>query len=688
MNAESAFDKAAAASGVWCWLPGCPNGRPGFYLFRRRFTLPAAAPLKLYVTGDNRFKLYLDGKLIEAGPVKSDLQHYQLHTVETETLPAGEHILSAELIVWESGWHGKPAPWSEMHLGGGFFLAGGAPGILDLSTREDGWQCTCDCSRRILSWKEASHITEPQPIVPAGPNEAIDCAVYPGDWRAIDFDDHEWQIPEVTGPPIFAGLTGGDPAAPIRLVPKYVGRQIREKTPVKEVSGCESVHITAEGNLAGVIPAGKGYVRINLGRNQTSMVKLAGHGGSGQMRLFYSERPPEGMLATHSDIITLAPKPWIFEPFELRAGQWFELQYELETPLTLDEVSFEFIHYDFGPFRTYSSPEDPDLEQIYQIGVHTALCCAHDTYEDCPYYERLQYGGDTRIQALISYEATGHGALGKKAILDLHYSRLPDGMVCSRYPDFLSQVIPGYSLIWVLMVEDYDNYFHDRELLEECRLTINGVLEYFIKRIEPETGIVGFPGYWDFCDWGDGWSDGQANRGGTAPETMNSLLMILALKAAANIADQLGFPAESQRWQQVCAKLSEAVVTHCLDRKRGLFVDVPGKEWVGKQTNALAVLADVAPAECIPAITAALIETDETVIPNCTLYFQFYVLEALRKIGDEAAFMKALSPWRTCLNQGLTTFPEVPSLSGRSWCHAWSAAPVYELLKIRSNSNQ
>ena len=94
------------------------------------------------------------------------------------------------------------------------------------------------------------------------------------------------------------------------------------------------------------------------------------------------------------------------------------------------------------------------LERIWHIAVHTARCCAHEHYEDCPYYEQLQYIGDTRVQALISYAATGDGSLGRQALLHFDRSRLPCGLTQSRYPNRFLQVIPGFSLIWILMIHD------------------------------------------------------------------------------------------------------------------------------------------------------------------------------------------------------------------------------------------
>ena len=43
--------------------------------------------------------------------------------------------------------------------------------------------------------------------------------------------------------------------------------------------------------------------------------------------------------------------------------------------------------------------------------------------------------------------------------------------------------------------------------------------------------------------------------------------------------------------------------------------------------------------------------------------------------------MSLLEPWRALLEKGLTTWPEHPEPS-RSDCHAWSAHPALDLLRI------
>jgi len=58
--------------------------------------------------------------------------------------------------------------------------------------------------------------------------------------------------------------------------------------------------------------------------------------------------------------------------------------------------------------------DDDSLKPIWEIGWRTARLDAHDTYMDTPYYERMQYVGDTRIQALISYTVGGDDRLGRR----------------------------------------------------------------------------------------------------------------------------------------------------------------------------------------------------------------------------------------------------------------------------------
>ena len=86
---------------------------------------------------------------------------------------------------------------------------------------------------------------------------------------------------------------------------------------------------------------------------------------------------------------------------------------------------------------------------------------------DTPYYERMRYIGDTRIQALISYVVAGDDRLARQAIQAFNDSRVPDGLTRSRYPSSVTQIIPTFSLLWIGMLHDFWIYRGDEEFVKE-----------------------------------------------------------------------------------------------------------------------------------------------------------------------------------------------------------------------------
>jgi hypothetical protein len=111
--------------------------------------------------------------------------------------------------------------------------------------------------------------------------------------------------------------------------------------------------------------------------------------------------------------------------------------------------------------RARLEADDPGLARIQEVGWRTARLCAHETYMDCPYYEQLQYVGDTRIQALVSLYNSGDARLMRNAIDQIDDSRISSGATMSRYPTRLPQFIPSFSLWWIGMLHDYWWYVDD-----------------------------------------------------------------------------------------------------------------------------------------------------------------------------------------------------------------------------------
>ena len=111
---------------------------------------------------------------------------------------------------------------------------------------------------------------------------------------------------------------------------------------------------------------------------------------------------PDGRRETFS---TLWWRTWRFALLEVETK---------DQPLTLEAMRAYRTGYPFKQVGRFDS-NDPQLNQIFDIGWRTATLDAHETYMDTAYWEQLQYAGDTRIEMMISYAMSGDPRLAEQA---------------------------------------------------------------------------------------------------------------------------------------------------------------------------------------------------------------------------------------------------------------------------------
>jgi len=304
--------------------------------------------------------------------------------------------------------------------------------------------------------------------------------------------------------------------------------------------------------------------------------------------------------------------------------------------------------------------------------------CANETYFDTPYYEQLQYLGDTRIQALISLYVAGDDRLVRNAIEQFDWSRTSDGLTASRYPSALPQYIPPFSLIWVMIVHDYWMLRDDPAFVRRFLPGIRGVLGWFERRVD-STGLVraGDTPWWGFVDWAPQWDRGAPPGAEWGHSAAVTLQYVYALDRAAELESALGARELAAGYRARANAIRAAVRARAWDPARRLFRDSPDSAMFSQQTNVLAALAGAVPvAERRTHVERVLADTT---LVRATYYFSFYVLEALREVGLGDRYVEQLAPWRQMLAFGFTTTPEAPEPT-RSDSHAWSAHPNYGLL--------
>lgn len=609
----------------WISHGSAPQDDLGVYQFRRKFTKPASGKLVVNVSADQRYILFCNDVRIGDGPQRGDLQHWYYETYDlSDHLVDGENTLSA--IVWSFGRH---APMAQHSYRLAFVLDGEG-----VSTGE-GWEVA-----KLTGHDFAMMHNEVGGFyIDIGPGEIVTAPSPPVDWKKPNDVSHVLE----------RGEWAGD--SPWFLVPRSLPAMKREefKGSVHLVDRESNKRQTFETLM--VHPGEK--VLLDFGELLAAYPKLGLEGQTGTtVRVTYGEGlfDEQRRKLDRNDVrgkrVRGYQDRFVLGQFENPAANgveastlwwrtWRYMQLESDQPIRVRSVKAVKTGY---PYQVESSfkGDDPWIEKIWDVGVRTAKLCAGETYFDCPYYEQLQYVGDTRIQTLIHMYLSRDRRLPRNAVEQFAWSIMCDGLTQSRYPSRVMQLIPTFSLWWALMVHDQELYDRPVPSHKDDAVRVLAAAKRWIE---------GGPEHWPFSDWVDDWPMGIAPGG--RQSTLVRLLWLLA-------AQSLG-----QDWPGL--KFSH---------ERGLIKLLGDPDWhPSEHAEALYHILERNKGNATPDWPEGPLS--ESKAARCTYYFQFY--EHLAKQPDD--YLSQLEPWKDMIRNGLTTFAEAPEPT-RSDCHAWSAHPV------------
>jgi alpha-L-rhamnosidase len=235
------------------------------------------------------------------------------------------------------------------------------------------------------------------------------------------------------------------------------------------------------------------------------------------------------------------------------------------------------------------------------------------------------------------------------------------------------------------MVNDYWSLRDDSQFIKSFLPGIENVLGWFNDRIDHKTGMLGSVEYWNFVDWAVEWPWNNETGFGGVPKggamDGNSSILSMQFAYAAQKAYELfryfGMDEEAEKYDKIAGKITKAVYDNCWDESRGYLADTPRKDEFSMHAQIFGVLTNTIPPDRQKDFVKRFIDDKSLIQP--TMYFRFYLAQALKKTGLADLYTESLGLWYDMLDKGLTTFAENPD-PARSDCHAWSASPDYDFL--------
>lgn len=686
--------------GVWRaqWITSADRSQRDSVVlhFRKVFEIPRVPEhFVVHVSADIQFLLCVNQHEVGRGPALSDLAHWKYETYDLAALLVpGRNELAA--TVWSFGVFSPLAQISDRAA----FVLEGETDVEHIVDTDQSWEVEVE--------KGVQPLRTPPDMqrfyYAAEPGERFDGASFDWSWNDAAHSRGEWD----KAASIERAIARGAMLQNInwQLMPDSLSQMQMELTSIGRIVRATGIQPPADFPEAALEIPPQSSVNLLLDHSNltTAYPELTVTGGAkSSMRLTYAEAlfDDKGEKGNRNEI---AGKHivGIFDEFlpdgsegrrfmPLGWRTWRYLQLDIHTagqPLRIEKLRSWFTAYPFQERARFES-DDPSLGQIWQIGWRTARLDAHDTYMDTPYWERMQYIGDTRIQALISYAVAGDDRLARQAIQAFNDSRIPDGITRSRYPSSVTQIIPTFSLLWIGMVHDFWLYRGDEEFVRAQISGTRTVLDWFLDR-QRQDGLLGHISWWPFVDWGKDFGFGVPPEDANGGSSIITLQYIEALRYSAELESVLGDPVRAKRYWEAENRAVNAIRKLCWNNTYSLIADTPAQKHFSQHANILGVWLDVIPREQQKDVLAKILSVSDPgfitsgpapEMTKATYYFRFYLARALEHAGMGNQYLSLLKPWHDMVALGLTTWAEQPEPT-RSDSHAWSAHPNFDFLTI------
>lgn len=351
---------------------------------------------------------------------------------------------------------------------------------------------------------------------------------------------------------------------------------------------------------------------------------------------------------------------------EFEALGWFNgehITYKIPKGVTVVSLKYRETGYDSafcGDFKC----DDEFMNSLWQKSLRTLYVTMRDNFMDCPDRERAQWWGDVTSEMIMTmYSMDSNSYLLYQKGVEAMLSHVDETKVLQTVVPISGDYfeLPVQQLAGIVGFMTYYDYTGDKAFIEKVYDASLGYLKLW--EIGENNLVLHRSGSWDWPDWGK-----KADM--TAIE---NAWVYYALSATEKMADIL----EKDEDLTFIHGRKDAIEKGY----RALWTEDGFKSEDVKEpddrANALAVLSGLAEEEQYDTVLSVLTSTE-----NASPYMEYYVLEALCKMGEyEAAKERISHRYEDMVNEDYSTLWEFWNSWQGTMNHAWSGGPLVIMSK-------
>ena len=635
--------RAGAYPGRWAgrfiWDRGEAAPRQYHLMLRKTFDLAApVAEARVHIAVADRYLLYVNGRYVGRGPCRSIGPKWISYDTQDVAawLKPGTNTLAVHAYFYAGG---DIHPFSHFRRAGLFVQieAGLAGGSRVLIGSDESWKVRAASGYRRDTSVGNGTSQIPAEIYEAGrdPEDWVKAEYNDSSWdRAVRLPDADWQHlePRVTPLPIerevfpvkLVAVGETDPADAARFKDTEVAERLTaEKHGPLAHCKAEKASELIKADAAALFQSAEGrdpFVILDFGRPCLGIPRVVFEAPKGTIvEMTYAAtrlvdgRVPAMECGRFGDRYVARDGLQTWQPFEFqKATRLLQLVFRTGgVPVRVHSVSLIAQEY---PARLQGSfaCSDETLTRLWRATIDTVYLHLEDAYLNDPVRERWPYllCGELEQSHLAYYAAYGDIA-----------------------------AIPTFSLFYAQAVLNRHRYFAKPGFLQQHYPALVRVEQWCQENTNPATELLDrhWPKAWVWLDWPTAAKWDALKRGEkTRAYFYIDALHCQMLEDMSEIAERLGKPEDSARWQARAAKIRQSMRRLYWDPERRLYADLltdgQRAQLFSELINGMALLYGIATPEQSATIVKELTPPRADLTRVSPLYI-YYVLEGLIKSG-------------------------------------------------------